>query len=300
MQQAVHKISSEFPYESKYADVLGSQIHYIEQGAGDPIVFLHGIMTSNYSWRNIIPALTPYGRCIAPDLIGMGKSGKPDIEYRIFDHIRYIEAFIDKLKLKNITFVLHSLGSAIGFDYAVRHPENVKGLAFIEPLLPLLTDVKMLSFPEQEFIAPLQNKKDGYRAVVEDNYLMEKVLPSIELRQLTANELQVYREPYLKPEYRKPLWQYIQDLPLPNGPQDVKDLFARYTEGMQKLPMPKLLLYSMPGLLTTMEIVTWIQKHLPNIELVDLGEALHCPQETCPESVSNGLVNWIKKNTSLV
>ena len=107
-------ISPDFPFSSHFADVHGSRMHYIEQGEGDPILFLHGNPTSCYLWRNIIPHMTPPGHCVAPDLIGMGKSDKPDIDYRFFDHAKYIEGFIDALGLKNITLVVHELGVGAG------------------------------------------------------------------------------------------------------------------------------------------------------------------------------------------
>ena len=108
-----NNISPEFPFESKYIKIQSSNIHYIDEGTGDPILFLHGNPTSSYLSRNIIPFLTPHGRCIAPDLIGMGKSDKPDIDYRFFDHVKYIEGFIEKMELKNVTLVLHDWGSAL-------------------------------------------------------------------------------------------------------------------------------------------------------------------------------------------
>ena len=107
-------ISADFPFESKFVDVYGSKMHYIDEGTGDTVLFLHGNPTSSYLWRNIIPYLLPNARCIAPDLIGMGKSDKPDLEYRFLDHAKYLEGFIDKLGLENITLVIHDWGSALG------------------------------------------------------------------------------------------------------------------------------------------------------------------------------------------
>ena len=118
-------ISADFPFESKFIDILGSKIHYIDEGSGDPILFLHGNPTSSYLWRNIIPYLLPHGRCIAPDLIGMGKSDKPNLEYRFFDHSKYVEEFIKKLDLSNITLVIHDWGSALGFHYAMRNENKI-------------------------------------------------------------------------------------------------------------------------------------------------------------------------------
>ena len=132
---ATQKISVDFPYQSHYIPVHGSKIHYIDKGEGDPILFLHGNPTSSYLWRNIIPHLTSLGRCIAPDLIGMGKSDKPDIEYRFFDHVKYIEGFVEQMELKKVALVIHDWGSGLGFHYAAAHENNVKGIAFMEAIL---------------------------------------------------------------------------------------------------------------------------------------------------------------------
>ncbi len=140
------EISPAFPFQSKFVDVLGSRMHYVEEGAGDPVLFLHGNPTSSYLWRNVIPHVSPLGRCIAPDLIGMGKSDKPDIGYGFFDHSRYVEGFIEALGLQNITLVIHDWGSALGFHYARRHEGNVKGIAFMEAIVrPVTWD----EWPEQ-------------------------------------------------------------------------------------------------------------------------------------------------------
>jgi haloalkane dehalogenase len=107
-------------------------MHYVEQGKGDPILFLHGNPEWSYIWRNIIPIVSAQGRCIAPDLVGFGKSDKPDIEYTYFDHVRYVDGFIKALNLTNVTLVVHDWGGAFGFDYALRHRDNVKAIAFFE------------------------------------------------------------------------------------------------------------------------------------------------------------------------
>ena len=133
------EISAAFPFQSKFVEVHGSKMHYVEEGAGDPVLFLHGNPTSSYLWRNVIPHVSPLARCIALDLIGMGKSDKPDLEYRFVEHSRYVDGFIEALGLRNITFVIHDWGSALGFHYARRHEENVKGLAFMEAIVRTLT-----------------------------------------------------------------------------------------------------------------------------------------------------------------
>lgn len=287
-------ISAEFPYESKYVSVLGSKIHYIEEGEGDPIIFLHGIPTSSYLWRNVIPALSPYARCIAPDLIGMGKSDLPNIPYRIFDHIQYIEEFIDVLGLKNITFMLHGWGSVIGFDIAMRKPERVKAIAFLEAHVQPVTDWSRVSLPVQELWMVLSAPDGGYDVIMNSNYFVNKVMPNGALRRLTEKEMEHYRAPFLRPGGCKVLWQYLQDLPLGDGPKDVEDLIADYSKKLELSKIPKLMMYAVPGFMTTISTVEWARDHLPNITLVDVGDALHFAPETNPARIGSELRNWYR------
>lgn len=129
------EIAAAFPFEPNYIEVRGSRMHYVDEGEGEVVLFLHGNPTSSYLWRNIIPHVSASHRCIAPDLIGMGKSDKPDIEYRFFDHFEYAERFIEELGLKDLILVIHDWGSALSFYYAMRHESNVRGLAFMEAII---------------------------------------------------------------------------------------------------------------------------------------------------------------------
>lgn len=280
---------------SHVISVKGSNMHYYDTGSGDPILFLHGIPTSAYLWRNIIPVLSPFARCIAPDLIGMGQSDKPDIEYRVFDHIAYIEAFINALKLKNITLVLHGWGSVIGLDYARHNEKNIKAIAFYESHLQPVKNWDQLSLPVQQLATLLSRPGASYRAIVKQNYFIEKLLPRSVIRKLTDEEMANYRAPFLSPDSRKPLWQYVKDLPLGNGPDDVVALIQQYSEWLQKTKIPKLLLYAIPGFMTTVETVCWARDHLSNIEIVSLDDALHLAQESVPEQFSSALLTWYQK-----
>lgn len=286
------QIDPECHIPSKYIEVKRSKIHYLEMGSGDPIMFLHGMPTSSYLWRNIIPALSDNARCIAPDLIGMGQSAKPDIDYRIFDHIAYMEAFIKRLKLKNITLIMHGWGSLIGFDYARRNEKNIKALAFFESHVRPTTDWNMLSLPVQQLATLLSRPGASYRAIVKQNYLIKKLLPSGVIRELAPRELENYAKPFQTPESRKPLWQYVQDLPLGNGPTDVVDLITAYSHWLQQTPIPKLMLYAIPGFVTTVDTVKWARDHLPNLTLKGLDDALHFAQESVPEQFSQILRHW--------
>lgn len=285
-------ISSDFPFESRYMDIDGEKIHYVDEGEGQPVVFLHGMPTSNYLWRNIIPNMSKTHRCIAPDLIGMGKSSKPDIEYRIFDHIRFIEKFLDKLNLDNIIFVLHGWGSVIGFDYAMRHQDKIKGLAFYEAHVRPILDWDLLSLPVQQFASLLDDEEASHHAVVDENYMVEKLLPQSILRQLEPEEMAYYRKPFEDPNSRKPMWSYIQDLPLGEGRSDVVDLIGNYSEALKKSNIPKLLLFAIPGFITPVATIKWCHDNLSELSIVDLGEALHFVQETNPQAFSRALNDW--------
>lgn len=279
---------------SQFVTVNNSQMHYLEQGEGDPILFIHGMPTSSFLWRNIIPQVASCGRCIAPDLIGMGRSDKPDIEYRVFDHIKYLEGFIEELNLKNITLVLHGWGSVVGFDYASRHPGNIKAIAFFESHVRPITDWNLLSLPVQQFASLLKRPGASYRAIVQQNYLIKKLLPSGVVRELSIDEQQEYESPFPDAESRKPLWQYVMDFPLGNGPDDVVKLITDYSEWLQHSSMPKLMLYAVPGFITTMETVQWAMKHVDNLSVVCLEDVMHFAQESTPDLFSKELTSWLQ------
>jgi len=188
-------------------------MHYIDEGSGDPILFLHGNPTSCYLWRNIVPHLSTLGRCIALDLIGMGQSDKPDIEYRFFEHVQYVEGFIEKMKLESLTLVIHDWGSALGFHYAMRHENNVQGLAFMEAFLGPL-DWDRFPPPKDELFRKFRTPDVGWDLIVNQNFFVEKMLPGSVVRKLTNEELQHYREPYPTLESRKPIWRWPNELPI--------------------------------------------------------------------------------------
>lgn len=280
-----------------FITVNGSKMHYLEAGVehNATLLFVHGIPTSSYVWRNVIPFLQTQYHCVAPDLIGMGKSDKPDIEYRIFEHIDYLEKFIEEKKLKDIVLVLHGWGSVVGFEYAHRHPENVKGLVFYEAHIRPVTEWNMLSLPVQQFAALLSRPGASYRAVVKQNYLVNRLLPKASIRKLSEEEMQAYRDPYPTPESRKPLWQYIQDLPLGKGPDDVVALIDSYSVWLQRTDIPKLMLYAIPGFVTTVETVAWARERLHNLKLVGLDDVLHFAQEVMPDVFADALSNWLEE-----
>lgn len=293
-------ISTKFNFSSQYANILGCKLHYIQAGKGDPLLFLHGLPASSYLWRNIIPELSSLGNCIAPDLIGMGQSAKPDIQYRISDHIRYIDEFITELGLRNITFVTHGLGSLIAFSYAERHPENVKGIAFYEAYLGDWANWQQLSLPVQQVRTFLSMKKMDPTTFSANNKLIKKIFDSASLRKLTPEELAIYNAPFSRPADRKLLWYSIEESPFGNDNPKLVKLINKLTASLEKSPIPKLMLYTVPGFLTPISLVHWCRDHLQNLTLVDLGEGLHFVQEYNPEGFAQAVGAWyqnkIKKN----
>lgn len=287
------KVSSEFPYNSHFIEIDGSKIHYIEEGFGDPILFLHGIPASSYVWRNIIPHLSSLGRCIAPDLIGMGKSDKPDIEYSIFDHIKYIEKFIQQLNLERITLVMHGWGSVIGFDYAMRNERNCKGLVFYEAYLRSMNGDD-ISLPLDEQIHTIEAEENIYDLVMNGSYYIDKFLPLEMMHRLTDYEFEKYREPFLQEGSGKPLQQYLKELPRIDRNSKVVQLIDQYSQKLTRSHLPKLMLYSVPGFITTIATAVWAKEHLPNLEIIDVGEELHYAQESNPDLMGEAISIWLQ------
>lgn len=279
--------------KSHYVEVYGSKMHYLEEGGGNPILFLHGIPTSSYLWRNIISHLSSLGRCIALDLIGMGKSDKPNIEYNIHDHIKYVDKFIETLGLKNITLVMHGWGSVIGLDYAMRHEKNCKGLVFYESYLRPFNK-EDISLPLQEQILALQDQENSYDLIMNSSYFVDKVLPQEMLMPLSDQDMVLYREPFLKEGAGKPLHRYLQELPRGDNNSDVDKIIANYSKKLSKSKLPKLMLYSVPGFITTIATAMWAKEHLPNLEIVDVGEELHYAQETNPVLMRESISAWMQ------
>ena len=285
------EISAAFPFESKYIEVEGSKIHYVDEGTGDPILFLHGNPTSSYLWRNIIPYAAKVGRAIAPDLIGMGKSDKPDIEYRFFDHVRYIDAFIEQLGLQNITFVIHDWGSGIGFHYASRHEGNTKGLAFMEAILPMQS---WDAFPEgaRDLFKSFRAKDVGEDLLINKNVFVENVLPGSVVRTLTGEEMDRYREPYKEEAARKPVWRWPNELPIEGEPADVWEAAVAYHEWLQRTEVPKILFHATPGAIMQAPLVKSLESTLKNLKTVDIGPGVHFLQEDNPHKIGEELAKW--------
>jgi len=292
VRQIPANMPSEFPQSSNRVEVHGSPMHYIEAGTGDPIVFLHGNPTSSYLWRNVIPHLAPLGHCIAPDLVGMGRSGKPDIEYRFFDHVRYIDGFVDALGLQDITLVIHDWGSALGFHYAMRHEKNVKAIAFLEAILMPLPDWQAFPAEMQEMFRAFRSPDVGWDLIVNQNVFIERILPGAILRKLTEEEMNRYREPFLEPKSRKPIWKWPNEIPIAGEPADVTAAVNDYNAKLRRSDLPKLLLYATPGAVITAPLVDWCRKNLKRLTAVNVGDGIHYLQEDHPHEIGTAIADW--------
>ncbi len=266
----------------------------MDVGVGDPILFLHGNPTSSYLWRNIIPYLASLGRCIAPDLIGMGKSDKPDIEYRFFDHVKYIEGFVEQMELKKVTLVGHDWGSGLDFHYAAAHENNVKGIAFMEAILMPIPSWDLFPEKARKTFKAFRTADVGWDMIINENRFIEQVLPGSIVRKLTETEMNHYREPFKNPSSRKPVWRWPNELPIEGSPADVVTAVTAYNEWFQQSELPKLLFYATPGAILSEPIVKWCKKHLKNLKTVDIGTGIHFLQEDNPHLIGQELADWYK------
>jgi haloalkane dehalogenase len=282
-------VSESYPFVSHYVEILNSKMHYIEQGSGDPILFLHGVPTSSYVWRNVVPHLSTMGRCIAVDLIGFGKSEKPEIDYSIADHIRYIEGFIKALNLNHVTLVMHGWGSIIGFHYAMHHQNNCKSLVFYESYIRSVTQ-EDFALPMHEQLSLFED--DTFDIIMNASNFVDKVMPQSMTRPLSEGEIEHYRNPFLSTGSGKPLQKYIEELPLSNN--ETNKLIDAYSTLLQKSTIPKLMIYSIPGFITTIATVIWAKEHLPNLEIIEIGEAMHFAQENDPVMMGETISVWMQ------
>ena len=292
------KIPTDFPYESRWAEVEGSRMHYVEVGSGEPILFLHGQPTSSYLWRNVLPHLAPLGRAIAPDLIGFGRSDKPDIEYRFVDHARYVDGFIEALGLDRLTFVIHDWGSGLGFHWARRHPDRVRGLAFFEAIIAPIPSWDDFPAELRELFRGFRSPETGRSLLIDQNVFIGKVLPGAVVRGLTEVEMERYREPFRDPASREPVYRWPNELPIGGEPADVTEIVGAYNAWLQETDVPKLLLHAEPGAITQAPLVEWCKAHLPELEVVHVGAGIHYLQEDNPDGIGKAVADWYRRKVS--
>ncbi len=287
-------ISAAFPYTKKRITVHGAEFAYVDEGRGDPILFLHGNPTSSYLWRNVMPYLATEGRIVAPDLIGMGDSEKVSSDYRYFDHYRYLSGFIEQLGLEKVTLVIHDWGSGLGFHWAREHADKVKAIAFMEAIIAPVPTWDAFSEDFRDMFKAFRTDGVGQEMLMEKNMFVEKVLPGAVVRTLTEEEMAVYRAPYGTVESRKPLWRWPNELPIAGNPEDVVEVVSAYHEWLKETPLPKLLLHANPGGLIQAPLVDMLKQALPNLKTVDIGAGIHFVQEDNPHGIGEAIRDWYR------
>lgn len=295
--------STDFPYEYKFIDVDGVNIAYTDQGQGDPIVFIHGAPEQSYIWRNLIPYLLPYGRVITFDHIGHGLSDKPDVKYEYPDYVKYTEAFFEKMNLKNMTFIIHDWGSVIGLDYASRNPGNVRGIAMMEALCAPWYPIK-----DAKEAAKRRGKAGAlhhyvlYKGdaaedlAINQNMFIEQVMQLHTFRELTQREMETYRDPFRKAEWRRPLFMWAREVGIEGDVPHTDEAMERYNNWLLEKDIPTMEVYGYPGEVTEEYDVRWRVERLKNHEATFIGVALHFVQEDQPEQVGRAIADWYRRN----
>lgn len=280
----------------QYATVHGKRMAYFEAGEGDPIVFLHGNPTSSYLWRNIIPHVQNLGRCIAPDMIGMGDSDKlenagPE-SYRFVEHRQYLDALLEQLGVaSNVTLVIHDWGSALGFDWANRHRNAMKGVCYMEAIVRPVTWQEWPDAARPVFQG--FRSENGEAMVLEKNVFVERVLPGSVIRKMSDEEMAVYRRPFAEPgEGRHPTLTWPRQIPISGEPADVVAIAQDYADWLAQSQMPKLFVNAEPGAILTGPQREFCRAWPNQTEVTVKGS--HFIQEDSPHEIGEALRSWLQ------
>lgn len=286
------EVSAADPHPRKRLPVLDTEISYVDTGQGDPIVLLHGNGQYSYAWRNIIPYLTARGRCLAPDLVGMGQSGKsPEQAYRFVDHARYLDAWFDGLGItSNVILVAYDWGSALGFYRAYRYPQQIQAVAYWEAI------VKPRRWEDMSEAAAATFRRlrspEGEHLVLDENYFIEVIVPRGVLRKLNAEEMAAYRAPYPDRESRLPTLIWPRELPIGGEPADVVAIVERYGKWMSQSALPKLFVNGDPGAIMVGEVREFCRSWPNQREIMVKGR--HLLQEDSPADIGTALAEFVR------
>lgn len=281
------------PYVSSYVNVLGSKMHYVDTASeGDPIVLVHGIPTWSYLWRNVAPQLETRGRVIAVDLIGFGRSDKPKIGYQLIDQIRYFDAWIDALQLKNVTLVVHDMGSFVGLNYAMSHPENVNAIVCMESMLLPDTWENMDSESATFMKRSREDPKFLYQSTVEHESLTG-MIQALSARQLSEQELAAYAMPFQTKQQRETLLPLWVDFPISGSPPVPHKIQVSYLEKLTHSKHPKLVLTISDPLVGHKRQLAWVKAKLPNLTIENVGQGKHFMQEDQPKKIGKAISDWL-------
>ena len=280
------------PHPRRRVPVLDSEMSYVDTGVGTPIVFLHGNPTSSFLWRNIIAEVKPAARCLAPDLIGMGRSGRaPSGSYRFVEHARYLDAWFDAIGIREeIILVGHDWGSALAFHWANRHRDRIAGLVYMEAIVQSLTWEQWPDAATRVFQG--FRSDSGESMVLENNVFVERVLPGSIIRDLSEQEMAVYREPFLEPgESRRPTLTWPREIPLGGQPEDVVQIVDDYSVWLSESDVPKLFINADPGAILTGEQRDFCRTWHNQTEVTVKG--VHFIQEDSPYEIGQAIVQWL-------
>ena len=282
-------------HAKQYIEVLGKKIAFVEMGEGSPIVFQHGNPTSSYLWRNIMPALQSQGRCIAIDLLGMGDSEKlpapgPD-SYTFAEHYEYFSATLEALGVReNVTLVIHDWGSALGFHWANQHREAVAGICYMEAIV---RPVVWAEWPD-DATPVFQGFRSaaGEAMVLEKNIFVERVLPGSIIRDLSADEMAVYRRPFAEAgETRRPTLSWPRQIPIDGEPPEVVAIAQAYADWLAGSPVKKLFINAEPGAILTGPQREFCRQWPNQTEVTVAGT--HFIQEDSPVEIAAAIKAWM-------
>jgi haloalkane dehalogenase len=281
----------------QHRPVLSSTMAFREAGEkGAPVaLFLHGNPTSSYIWRNILPLVAPVAHCIAPDLIGFGQSGKPDIAYRFFDHVRYLDALIEELGIGSAYLVAQDWGTALAFHLAARRADFVRGLAFMEFIRPMpsWSDFDPCHGVREQTFRKFRTSGEGEALILEGNAFIERVLPGGIKRKLSDDEMALYRAPFMDAKSRRPMLVLPRELPIEGEPSDVHATLQSAHAALAVATYPKLLFVGAPGALVSPDFAAEFATSLQHCTLVRLGSGLHFLQEDHADAIGRSVAGWI-------
>jgi haloalkane dehalogenase len=277
--------------------VLESTIHYQESGLGTPFVFLHGNPGSSHLWRNVLPDVGN-GRLLAPDLIGMGRSGKPDVPYLFADHARYLDAWFDALDLHGVVLVGHDWGGALAFDWASRHPGRVVGLAFLESIVKPMA-WEELSPQARDRSKAIRTPGTGEDMVLDQNLFVRQAFTGGVLSPVGDEDLETYLAPYPTPESRRPILAWARQMPLGGEPAELVARIEAYDGWLAtSIDLPKLLMTfeGSPTLLIGEAMADWCAANIAALEIVSCGKAGHHAPEDRPQEIAAAISSWADRN----
>ncbi|GAB3885469.1 haloalkane dehalogenase [Microbispora bryophytorum] len=278
-------------------DVLDSAMYYEETGSGAPFVFLHGNPASSHLWRKVLPGIRADARLLAPDLIGMGRSGKPDVPYRFADHARYLDAWFDRLGLEDVVLVGHDWGGSLAFDWAARHPGRVRGVAFFETIVRTMSWSELGEAPRAR--AEAIRSPEGEPLVLDRNFMVATAFTGGVLTPLGEEDMRPYLEPYPTRDSRRPLLEWARSMPLDGEPADVAERVGAYGGWLASShDVPKLLLTfdSSPTLLIGPEMAAWCAENIAGLEVEHCGPAGHHAPEDRPEAIAAAIDAWAERH----